>query len=437
MQEMSKQLNKGQQAAADGFFKFLMDDKKELIISGPGGVGKTFLMGYLINNIIPQYQQTCQMLGIPHEYDSVVMTATTNKAAEVLSSSTKRPTETVHSFMNLKVTDNYATGEQRIEKTKAWRIHKNLIIFIDEASMIDKNLLKEIRESTLKCKIIYVGDHCQLAPVKEKLSPIYLQNLPFYELTEPMRNADSPTLQTVCQQLRETVETGVFKPIRIVPGVIDLLSLVEMQQHLDTHFLDDAHTNRIMAYTNNRVIQYNEYIRQVRGLPTEFTEGEHLINNTAIRVSGGGNSFGMLSVEAEVTLLQLDNSIEQEEIDNNVFLDVRYGLLENNLGAQFRVPIPVDYTHFRELIKYYQKAKNWNRYFYLKNTFPDLRQSDAATVYKAQGSTYDTAYIDLGDISDCRDPSQAARMLYVAFTRPRKSIRLFGNLAEKFGGLIY
>ena len=39
----------------------------------------------LIDKIIPEYFQSCKLIGIPPLFDSVEMTATTNKAAEVLS----------------------------------------------------------------------------------------------------------------------------------------------------------------------------------------------------------------------------------------------------------------------------------------------------------------------------------------------------------------
>src|SRR5690606_30589232 len=135
MQDKSLTLNDGQQAAADGFFQFLFSEGKELIISGPGGVGKTFLMGFLIDEIMPRYQKTCSMMGIKTEYDEVIMTATTNKAAEVLAQATGRPTSTIHSFLNLKVQDDYTSGKSLLTKTLNWRIHSNMIIFIDEASM--------------------------------------------------------------------------------------------------------------------------------------------------------------------------------------------------------------------------------------------------------------------------------------------------------------
>lgn len=425
-------LNEGQQAAADGFFQFLFDKDNELIISGPGGVGKTFLMGYLIDQIMPRYQQTCSMMGIPTEYNEVMMTATTNKAAEVLSLATGRPAQTIHSFLNLKVQDDYKTGKSLLTKTRNWQIHSNKIIFVDEASMVDHPLLTMIREGTYKCKIIYVGDHCQLAPVMEPISPIYRQRMPFFELTEPMRNSEQPALMQICQQLRNTVETGEFKPISPVPGVIDHLDDFQMECEIHSHFTGE-HNARILAYTNQRVVAYNDHIREIRQLTDKYTLGEVLINNSAIQFKAG-----LMSVEEEVQIMKISDTTEIIEIDEDgqVTLEVRRADLQNKFGEIYtNVPLPEDRDHFNALMKYYQRLKNWNRFFHLKNSYPDLRPRDAATVHKAQGSTYDTVFIDLGNLSTCHNPNLAARLLYVAFTRARSRVVLYGDLADKYGGL--
>lgn len=426
-------LNQGQQAAADGFFAFLMGTDKELIISGPGGVGKTFLMGHLIDEVMPQYLQTCKLMGINPEYTSVEMTATTNKAAEVLSENTKRPSSTIHSFLGLKVTDDFDTGRSKLSKTRNWQVHKNKIIFIDECSMIDTPLRTYILEGTHQCKIIYVGDHCQLAPVMETLSPVYRSNLPFFELTEPMRTGD-PHLLALNRQLRETVETGVFKPIKIVPGVIDLLDGEQMQALVDSLFIQTDSSARLLAYTNKTVVAYNDYIRDVRGLPPEYTLGEVLVNNSAIQLAKG-----IISVEQEVTIVELADHPEQVLIDpkEKVYLDVIYATLENSYGERYsEIPLPIDRDHFTALVKYYGKAKNWVTYFHLKNTYPDLRPRDSCTVHKSQGSSYDISLIDLDDLSTCRNPDLAARLLYVGISRARHRVVFYGTLAEKYGGLI-
>ena len=429
---MAKPLNKGQQLAADGFFEFLLTDEKEMIISGAGGVGKTYLMGYLIDEIMPRYHETCRLLGIPIDFDEVVMCATTNKAAEVLTVSTGRPTSTVHSFMNLTVKDDYSTGRSFIKKTAAWTVHQRKIIFIDECSMIDSDLMAMLMEGTYKCKIIYVGDHSQLAPVMEALSPVYKKNLRMYVLDEPMRNADQPALKDVCQQIRETVASGIFNPIQVVPGVVDWFDDAMMEQEVHNHFYDPDNNHRILAYTNNRVLEFNDHIRGIRNLPDTFTKGEHLINNSAIRL---GKS--MISVEQEVTIRHMNDITSLVDMGNGVELEVRHCDLENSIGEMFYgVPIPVDRDHYTALMKWYGKQKDWQRYFELKNKYPDLRQRDASTVHKSQGSTYDTVFIDMANLSTCRNPDLAARLLYVAFTRPRNRVIMYGDLVEKFGGII-
>lgn len=431
-------LNQGQQEAAEGFFKFLFEQGTELIISGPGGVGKTFLMGHLIDIVMPRYEETCKLMGIPAHYSSVIMTATTNRAAEVLAAATSRPTQTIHSFLRLKVNDDYATGKTMLTRGRDWAIHKDLILFIDESSMIDKALLEMIRDSTCHCKIVYVGDHCQLAPIMEPISPIYRQRLPFFELTEPMRT-DNPHLQAANDQLRDTVKTSEFKPIQIVPGIIDHLDVTAMQQAIDNEFKDTDSNSRILAYTNARVVQYNDYIRELRQFTEPYVLDERLINSSAIQLRGSNRTRGMIAVEEEVRIAAMAPTTTMEVIDadNDVELEVRYCDLESAYEMISHVPLPVDKDHFNKLVKYYQQQKNWKLYFHLKNTFPDLRPRDAATVHKAQGSTYDTVFIDLNNLSTCHNPNQAARLLYVAFTRARKRVVLYGDLASKYGGLLH
>lgn len=425
-------LNQGQQEAADGFFQFLFDKTSEIVISGPGGVGKTFWMGHMIDEIMPRYFKTCELMGIKPQFKDVVMTATTNKAAEVLGIATGRPASTIHSYLCLKVQEDFKTGESNLTKTRDWRIQHNSIIFIDEASMIDRKLLEIIRESTCNCKIIYVGDHCQLAPVKETLSPVYNQRLPFFELLEPMRT-DIPELQALNTQLRNTVETGVFHPIKVVPGIIDWVTMGDLQTLIDSHFVNQGTNSRILAYTNQRVVDFNDYIRDLRNIQSTYIVGERLINNNAVQLPDG-----MLSVEQEVEIVALEDHTTMIEIENGVEMEVRLADLKTGYGGVYtEVMLPEDREHYHALIKYYQKTKDWPLYFKLKGKFPDLRQRDAATVHKAQGSSYDTVFIDMNSLSTCHNPDLAARLLYVAASRARHRVVMFGQLADKYGGITH
>lgn len=425
-------LNAGQQAAADGFFSFLFSEEKELIISGAGGVGKTFLMGYLIDEIIPRYHSTCSLMGIPPQYHDVTMTATTNKAAEVLGEATNRPTTTIHSFLGLRVKENYFSGKTELQKTGKWRVHQQEIIFIDECSMIDSALRKCILEGTHKCKIVYVGDHSQLPPVFEPLSPIYRDNITCYELTQPMRNAAQPHLTKLCDQIRETVRTGVFNPIQAIPGVIDWLHEDELLNEINKHFVTNQTESRILAYANATVNSLNSYLRNSKGLPEQYTVGEHLISNSALQIQGG-----QISVEEPVEILAIDGEEEFIELAKDVGFHVRRMDVRTKIGGTFhKVAVPTDRAHFEQLVKYFAKIKDWVTYFNLKNGYPDLRPRDASTVHKSQGSTYDTIFIDLDSLSTCHQPDIAARLLYVAMTRPSNRVIMYGKLAAKYGGVV-
>ncbi|MER9436718.1 AAA family ATPase [Mesorhizobium sp. M0618] len=425
-------LNAGQMKAAEKFLEFLFSPDKEFIISGPAGVGKTYLMNYIIDNTMPRYLEMCKLLGVKPEYTEVVMTATTNKAAEVLSKSTKRPTSTACNHFNLVVYDDFKTGQAVLKQTAKWRVHQKQIIFIDEASMIDTQQWKMFHEGTMDCKLVYVGDHNQLAPVHEDLSPVYKHGAPMIELLEPVRNAGQPALMAICQQLRDTVATGVFKPIKPVPGVIDLLNGPQMQSEINRVFAQQTHEARILAFTNRRVIEYNDYIRTYRQLPASFQAGELLVNNTVLHTKQGN-----ISVEAELEVLRNHGPTKvMIDDEHSVWLDVDVLDLQNQFGDVIRsVQFPTDREHFNELVKYYNRSKNWMKKTFLKNNFADLRQHDSATVHKSQGSTYETVFVDLGNISTCNVPSQVARMLYVAFSRARNRVILFGDLAQKYGGL--
>lgn len=426
-------LNAGQTAAAESFFKFLFDkNQKEMNISGPGGVGKTFTMAHMIDEIMPRYFDTCSLMAVRPEFDEVVMTATTNKAAEVLAMATGRPTSTYHSFQGLRVKNNLNTGEQDLVPSRNFAVKSNKVIFIDEASMVDRKLRKYILEGTHNCKIVYVGDHAQLLPVKESSSPVYDSGIPTHYLTEQMRTS-SPELQALHQQLRNTVEgkTG-FLPIKTIPGVIDWVESDEMEKLLTQHFTTKT-DSRITAFTNQQVVDYNTYIRELNGHMGEFTIGEELVSNSAVSIGRDDR----LSIEQEVKIIDADSSTRKIIVTPDIELEVRDCALDTGYGGIIEsAPVPVNYEYFTQLVKYFAKVKNWEKHYYLKENFPELRAMHACTVHKSQGSSYDTIFIDAGDLSNCRVPDTVARLLYVAVSRARHRVVFYGDLDAKYGGLV-
>lgn len=415
---METTLNKEQAQAVEDVFKFLFSDEKEMRLSGAGGTGKTFTMKYILQKVLNDYTVTCETLGIAPAFNEVVITATTNKAASVLNKAISVPTSTIHSYLGLTVKENYKTGETELKKTSAYKVHSNCLVFIDEYSMIDSKLYRIIQESFYKSKIIFIGDHCQMAPVFETSSPVDNTPSPITKLTIPVRNAGSPALINLCQQWRDTVENNIWTPIVPDGESIILLSGSEAGDYVNNTFIDPNNNSRILCYTNSRVLQYNQHIRELRKLGEAFSVGEKVVSNNSISTG----SF-TTRIDQEYTITDINSVIETKTVGNSQ-LDFYSLTLDNKIN----VNIPVNMDFFLQMKKYFADNKNWTAYFYLHNSVADLRMKDASTVYKAQGSTFEEVFIDITDINNCKRPDQIARMMYVAVSRPTTKLYMYGTL---------
>lgn len=420
------QLTDDQKAAAAAFTAFMVSDDKEMVISGPAGVGKSTLLKHLMTS--QDHIKIQGLLGVD-PVENWELSATTNKAAEVLQRSSGKQAQTVHSLLGIAVTTDFASGRQTLRRKPTSPILRDSLLVIDECSMIDRQLDRLIDESTINCKILFVGDHCQMAPVMEDLSPVFKRNVPI-ELKQIVRSQGTPPITDLCNQLRQTVETGVFKPILGVPGCIDYLSPEQAQQELRHYFVDNpetlGHSSRILAYRNQQVIGFNNWIRAERGMPSELTENEWVISNASTYLTSGGSL--RLRVEQEVRIISI-GEIENFAIGDGEKLQVRE--VQTSAGPVWTA---VNQEHLNAYLKYYSKMKQWMEFYRLKEWIADLRPRDACTVYKAQGSTYQTVFVDLKDIGRCTNADQAARMLYVACSRPTHRICFIGTLPDRFQG---
>lgn len=411
------QLTDCQEKAAKTFLAFLVSPNKHMCISGPPGVGKTYMLDHMID-MLPNTERICNIMGAESLKD-IAITATTNKAAEVLQERfPNRDVKTIHSTIGLTVRDDYRTGKTNTVKSKSFSYLQDTLLLMDEASMADTQLLKLIEEATNRnCKIVFIGDHCQLAPVSEKESPAFNSGFLTSYLTTQVRTSNSPALTALNAQLRETVETGIFKPISPVPGIIDFVDDVEMRNLMDAHFINqETPGHKILAYTNNRTQEFNTYIRQEKGLPIHLMVGDRVISNNSIEI---GSSRTKIEKEYLVT------SVSKEVYtDDKSGIQFRTVILNNNL----HVWVAESYTQLAGSIRQAAHVKDWETYFYLKNNFADLRIAYAGTAHKSQGSTYHTVYVDLSDLRVCRDPQELARLLYVAVSRATTRVVFYGSL---------
>lgn len=420
-------LNKGQQAGFLDVIKFINDPtQKYMHVSGGAGTGKTFFISQIAENILKHKDPSVPL-------HTVAITATTNKAAAVISDAMpQRAGEigTIYSFMNLRVHENFATGESSIIPTPRWTVHSGTFVIIDECSMVTKDLSKYLDKGLDgTCKVLFVGDKNQLAPVKEVISPIYTQNYPISFLTQPVRNANQPALMALCEQAKQTVLTGKFSPITEVPGVIDFIDGTTLQGILEREFTKEDPGKRVISYTNKRVIQYNEYIRQIRGYKKSYEVGEILSNNSSAELLGKERLYTDQIVQVKTIVSeQEDPGIVPGALVPTVTLQV-----EDVMSHVLYEVTAFTYSADRDAaMKYYSTRKQWDKYFKVKNNFPDLRSVAASTAHKAQGSTYDSVIVDMADIGTCTNLDQTARMVYVALSRPRSRLFIRGQLPDRY-----
>ena len=147
-------LNKEQQSVFLQIIDFINGPAKAMDLSGRGGTGKTYLIGHIVNNIMPFIKN--------EKIQTIAVTATTNKAAAVLNGSIPgydQNVGTIYTYMNLRLSENYTTGATSIVPTQNWEVKSNTLIIIDECSMVNADLFHYLQIGIdSSCKILYVGD---------------------------------------------------------------------------------------------------------------------------------------------------------------------------------------------------------------------------------------------------------------------------------------
>ena len=423
-------LTSSQQEAARKLVDFILEpSSNELILTGPGGAGKSHLIAWFLNEGYGCYLKECEKRREEPLYPAPpIVTATTHKAADVLGNNLGRYVGTIHSFLGLKLKENEDIGEYDLVPTEKSIIKYNQIIFIDECSMISSLLYGYIQKYLYNCKIIYVGDKYQLAPPKSGLSPVFDGYIPQIELTENVRLKNHVELLSLADQLRTTVRTQVFKPIKEYKGVIEYLDDKSMKEKIDSLFLEPNKENKIVTYTNARSLMYNEYIKyDLRHFNNMFTEGENYIVNSAVVEE----DLVKFSTDETITIKNVGDCLQYVGSGYSINL-VR--LVAEGFRGEFEILAPLNALELKTALKIEAKNKNWKAFFYLKRAIVDLRLADSSTVHKAQGSTYKNIFIDLNDLGKCTAYDTASRLLYVACTRATDHVYLYGKLPKRLGG---
>lgn len=412
-------LNQGQQAVLDSAMKFVTSKSEQfMVIKGKPGTGKSYLTKAIVEGI-EKYMTIVNSLMTNPSDTEIHLTATTNKAAAVLAEFIGRDTQTIHSLIGLTLRVDYKTGEEKLTRKSGSDVIKNSIILIDEAFSINDQLLEYINKCTQNCKIILIGDPYQTAPVKCKRSPVDLLTCRTEELTQPMRSQG--VLDMFSDHWRNSVITETFSPFLLRDPSIEYVNGNDFSALIDDAFKDPnclAGKNKILTWTNARADSYCEYVRTLWGLPSEYTSGEYvqLINGLPKQQMYVDQIFQIHSFGGTHTAFGIAG---------------RLANVRNQLDMLF---IPNSSFDVVKRLKETAAEKDWHTHYQIKENIPLLRPVHGSTIHKAQGSTYETVFVDLPDVGACNIASDVARMMTVAVSRPTTRLILRGKLPDKYGG---
>lgn len=235
------------------------------VLSGYAGTGKTFLIDYLVRNVL--------RLKIGTE---VAFVSPTGKAAANL---LKKGTiaGTVHSLIYVRDADEFDVDEngeiierEELSFIKREKIDEKIkLIIIDEASMINETVLYDLLSFNVKC--LFCGDSAQLPPVNGACS---LLERPHYTMTEIVRQAqDNPIVQLATMARNgEVIPYGNYGDSVCVAPKNALRG--EQRKRL---FLS---ADQIICGRNKTRNDLNDEIRRYKGIPEKQTlplDGEKVI----------------------------------------------------------------------------------------------------------------------------------------------------------------
>ena len=398
-------LNQGQEAALAALMDFLSTDEKYFVLEGEGGVGKTTVLKSL-EGALSTFNEHRKLFHLP-TYSDLLFCATTNKAATLFDRAS-----TIHKCFSLRVIADHSTGKTHTAPTSKTKVLTNSILVIDEASMIDGEMEKIIDDYTdsTSTKVIFLLDHCQLAPVGEQYPRVHLRGYATATLTEPMRQDPNSHLYKQCHSLREAVKYEQRAPI-IAGEYVRIVS----SETFTTELLESCRNQescRAIAYSNKHVENINAFIRH------------HLTGSTLFRV---GDVVTVASA-IDNNAVHVEGSYIVQDIDPAIFdkFGIPCSMILLN-GVWF--PFPRDKAKYFAVKKRIEKeakaSGDWKLHFTLANSILDVRDGFACTAHKAQGSTYDKVFIDMSDLSKCIDPVTYLRLAYVAISRARKEVIVY------------
>lgn len=389
-----------------------------IVLNAPGGTGKTTVAKYL--------------RGILHD---VTFLAPTHKAANVLNTTStgKKVQEslkaiTIHKFLNAEPKyDDFGNVDYDF---KCNNLPHNHIIFIDECSMLTRKMIDKFESISKNNLVIFMGDSQQLPPVeknddgKSEISKSFDSGQQF-KFIKNLRTDNIDSAQLI-EQIRNSCAQN------LIPLVLNKIKIPNI---INTFKLNQNSTAIVLAYSNSKVHKWNNLIRRHLFNVSEddlkpYYINERLILGSTIRYSGLIKYYSSAIIEIKsIELVTVDLKLHTclcERFDkkrlcpkhnlrysnDNQSMKINFYKIIDQNGVDWYKPINKEvFKIWAKNFKNYTKLSvdgNWNETDGWKGYWSTmtlynaiLNYEYAQTVYKSQGSQYNTVFIDKNNILNC------------------------------------
>lgn len=441
------------------------DTKRALI--GAAGTGKTYLLKALITNS-----------NLSHSV--IGLAAPTHKACRILAESIDNLVNvtTLQSDLGLRLNfdvDSFDINNPPFDPKGECKLYNYKVYIIDEASMIPSGLTQflENKCKAYECKVIYVGDESQLNPVNERHSTAF-NGIKTHKLTQIVRQGDDNPISYLLELLRNDIKNKTFKFLDYIAcntnkhnsdntkGYVVYKPYYFKNQICSTFNNKELETNidyvKVIAYTNNCVNYWNKTIRNVIIENSDraiITKNDLFISYTTIV-----NQFNECIIKNSEEYIVKDVVNYTHPTYNLKGYMVRFQAIH---GGMVTPPLFVLNHYDISNISAYMKISNnlidiaktannrvksakWKDYYKFKescllltNVYKadgkilytrDIDYGFALTAHRAQGSTFDTVFVDVNNIvfdsagQVYSNIEEINRRLYVACSRAKNKLYL-------------
>lgn len=397
-------LNQRQQEAYDAVIN---SNAPVVVLTGEGGSGKSYTTGEIIK-------------AWPN--DRISITATTNRAKDVIARMSQRKANTTQSEMGyVMVRSGYSQVLKQVREPK-----QPELLIVDELSMLPYKVYQTIMEHVNSPKsidkVLFLGDDVQLPAIGKGVD---IESIPgvHIELTAQMRQeGNDKKLTKYLKKLRKAIRSGSDEAPDL--SNIPSIELVESHKEFAKLYKSTTGNKKVVAFRNRVVDKYNTFIHSGADL---FNPGDEVIINKPLPLILDGQRIVVAKNGEQVFISEVRRDPELPRYNLTVITAEGHTVPIHQWDRQ---------SELVEHLEQYKKKGKLDEYWIESDQSFQLKHLYACTVHKTQGASYDTVFIDGADIFSAFNSAATKyttpitfdlflRLMYVAISRMKTKCYLY------------